>query len=170
MRVRAWFWSRFATFNPVVEVQIADRAQRQIVVVGSSDRLAQFFIERVQGMQMGSRRGNFYLAGAQEFLIAAVDEERNFAANDAAWPGHVGRSTVWRFCQHRATAIFADLYLICDSRRVRDIKLMGAKIDDSTLERIDRGTCFLSHRNIDRMFVFECRVTQREVEVKMHLR
>lgn len=149
MYVNGSFGSSLATLEPVIQVQIADGAQSQVVVVDSPNRLAKLFIECMQSVQVGRRGGNFKLAGAQEFLIPAVDQSGDFAANQAAGPDHIDGAALWGSGQHGAAAIFADLHLICDSRRVRDIKVMGAEVAQGAIERLNWGAGFLAHRNID---------------------
>ncbi len=123
-----------ATLEPIIEVKIADGAQGQVVVVGSSNGCAQFFVECVQGVQVRGRGSDFKPAGAQEFLIAAVDQRGNLAANQAAGPDNVGRAAVWRFGQDRAAAVFADLDPICCAGSVHDIKPMRTKICHGAIE------------------------------------
>ena len=134
-----------AAFESVIQVKIADGSEGEVVIVGSSDRFAELFIEGMQRVQMGSGRGHFEPAGAQELLIAAVDESGNLAADQTSGLGQIGSAAVRSSRQDGTAAMLKDLHLICDAGSLLDIKSMRAEIGEGASEGLGWKACFFRH-------------------------
>src|SRR5215472_1738677 len=73
--------------NAVVLIGFADRPQRFVIQAGQAKSLLEFLGKLVEGLEVIRSGGDLVLGSLQELLVAAVDQLRNFRANQIAWVG-----------------------------------------------------------------------------------
>src|SRR5262249_56298339 len=81
-------WLRqVAALHPIVDVAVADRAQRLVIKTHFTKSLAQFLGELMQRLQMISCGRNLSLRILEELLVALVDQAGNLSTHQITWPG-----------------------------------------------------------------------------------
>ena len=75
---------RFAAFDAVVHVAVADGAEGFVVEAWLADGFAQLFTEAVDRFERVGGGGDAGRGGFEELLVAVVDEAGDFAAQDPA--------------------------------------------------------------------------------------
>ena len=85
---------RFAPFQAVVEIAVADRAQRLVIEAGRASGGMQLFCKGMQRAQTISGCGKLSATGAEEFLIAVINQRGVFTGNNAAGMASAGYGTV----------------------------------------------------------------------------
>src|SRR5215467_154523 len=78
--LRALRFGHVSSFHPIVDVAIADRAQRFVVQADLPSGFAQLFREFVQRFQVVGGGRDFGFGGLEEFLVSLVDQARDLAA------------------------------------------------------------------------------------------
>ncbi len=84
----------FAPFQAVVEIAVADRAQGLVVEAGCACGGMQLFRKGMQRAQTISGCGKLSATGAEEFLIAVINQRGVFTGNNAAGMASAGYGTV----------------------------------------------------------------------------
>src|SRR5215472_8757453 len=85
--LRALRFRHVAAFYAVVDVTVADSAQRLVIEADLTGGLAQLLGKLVQRLEVVGGGGNFSFAGLEEFLVALIDQPRNLAAHQVAGLG-----------------------------------------------------------------------------------
>ena len=74
-----------AILKAVVEVLVRGGAERNVIQAGDAEGFAHIFVESVEGLELRRERGEILAGlGAQEHLIAAADQGRDFASDQNA--------------------------------------------------------------------------------------
>lgn len=84
----------FAALQAIVEIAVADCAQGLVVEAGRSCCGVQIFRKGMQRAQPIRRGRELPTTGAEEFLIAVIDQRGLFACNDAAGMARTGHATI----------------------------------------------------------------------------
>src|SRR5271163_1498682 len=89
----------------------------------------------MDGLEMIGGGGYLELAGFEEFLVAAVEQAADLAAQqESGICGQFGGLAVSRPLQDGPDPIFLDQNLICDPGELTNIKLMSAEIAENLVE------------------------------------
>lgn len=135
-----------AALEAVVEIEIADRAEGEIVVVGLAGGLDQLFLKQVQSAETIGGGGDLETGGKKKLLISAVNQRGDFPAHPAARAGGVGDGSLRRADEDGAAAMFADFDPICDPGGLDDIKGMHSQIGEGAVEGFGRDFLFRTHK------------------------
>src|SRR6266700_2649711 len=125
--LRTLRFGKVPVYHAIIDVTIADRAQRLVVQAGLTGSFAQFFRELVEGLEMIGGCRDFGLGGLEKLLVSLIDQTGNLRADQETRLGKETHTAIIGLLDGRGTIQLLQEDAVLSSRSVQNVKAVVAK-------------------------------------------